>query len=93
MDSEGSGNSDVPVIIPGDPKHIQKTLLKDPKVQEFIQNQVAENRDAVQANDASAIVLNTFQSHSGENRAFLTNYPVTFGQEQIFRHELHVLEG
>ena len=70
MDSEGSGNSDVPVIIPGDPKHIQKTLLKDPKVQEFIQNQVAENRDAVQANDASAIVLNTFQSHSGENSAF-----------------------
>ena len=56
---------DVPVIIPGDPKHIQKTLLKDKKVQQFIEMQVAENRDAVAASEASAIVLNTFSKQTG----------------------------
>ena len=61
MDRDG----DVPVIIPGDPKHIQKTLLKDKKVQQFIETQVAENRDAVAATDASAIVLNTFSKQTG----------------------------
>jgi len=59
---------DVPVIIPGDPKHIQKTLLKDKKVQQFIEMQVAENRDAVAASEASAIVLNTFSKQTDLNR-------------------------
>jgi len=92
VDSEGSGNSDVPVIIPGDPKHIQKTLLKDPKVQEFIQNQVAENRDAVQANDASAIVLNTFQSHSVfadlEKPTKVRNVSITGEQKQYIEETI-----
>jgi len=65
--------SDVPVIIPGDPRHIKKTLLKDKKVQEFIEAQVAENRDAVAATDASAIVLNTFskQTDPGTPKQYL----------------------
>lgn len=75
----GPRGSDVPVIIPGDPRHIRKTLLKDKKVQEFIESQVAENRDAVAATDASAIVLNTFskQTDLEKSRLAVHKVPIT----------------
>jgi len=79
MDREG----DVPVIIPGDPKHIQKTLLKDKKVQQFIETQVAENRDAVAATEASAIVLNTFSKQTDlDKKCRVEKVPISDKQRQ-----------